>query len=69
MNDQQLQTIHDATHGAQKPTWCALCDMDRMTATAADIEGENCLECGDVIATDRTPKYVFKEGRVCVCGE
>ena len=64
MNDKQLLAIHEATHGAQRPTWCALCYINRR----ADIEGERCDDCGGIIATDLTPNWVYDIARsICEC--
>lgn len=31
--------------------------------------GEQCVECGGQIATDTTPKWVFRERDICECKE
>ena len=42
-------------------------DLNMINDVRREMEGDTCEECGDVIAQDSTPGYVYKEDRICMC--
>ena len=42
-------------------------DLNMINDVRREIEGDTCEECGDVIAQDSTPSWIFKSKDFCEC--
>lgn len=42
-------------------------DLNRARDMEREELGDTCEECGGQIATDRTPKWVYRERDICDC--